>query len=152
VNIGIATAMLSEYDDACSVRPDPRHRSPRRHRRRSHAIASYTLRHYILRRLEIDLDITGVPEHVLVEIAKLDAKPQDPDVDPPPARSAPFPDNTDTSRVDETTDWSSPRLYLSSPPAHPVSSTPAAPATDARPSLRSSTPARPTPSPSVKRP
>jgi hypothetical protein len=152
VNIGIATAMLSEYNDTCSFRPDYRHRSKRQRGRRSHPTASHALRYCILRRLEIDLDITGVPEHVLPEIAKLDAKPQDPDVDPPPARSPPFPDDTDTSRIHETTDWSSPRLYASSPPAPPVASTPAAPATDARPSLRSSTPAGSAPSLSVKRP
>jgi hypothetical protein len=152
VNIGIATAMLSEYDDACSVRPDHRHHSKRQRGRRSHPIASHALRYCILRRLEIDLDITGVPEHVLPEIAKLDAKPQDPEVDPPPARSPPFPDDSDTSGTHETTDWSSPRLYLSSPPAQPVSSTPPTLATDARPSRTSWTAARSAPSPSVKRP
>lgn len=101
---------------ACSARPDRRHRPKRRRRRRSHAISSRGRRSCILRRLEIDLDITGVPEHVLPEIAKLDAKPPDPDVDSTPARSPAFPDNSDTSRVHEMTDWSNPRLYLSTPP------------------------------------
>jgi len=116
VNIGIATAMLSEYDDACSARPDRRPRPQRQRRPRSHRVASHAHRSCILRRLEFDLDITGLPEHVLPEIAKLDARPRDPDVDPPPARSPAFPDSSDTSRVHETTDWSNPRLYLSTPP------------------------------------
>ena len=142
VNIGIATSMLSEYNDACSVRPDHRPRPKRQRRRRSYRIASRTLRSCILRRLEVDLDITGVAEHVLPEIAKLDARPQDLDVDPPSARSPPFPDGTDTSRVHETTDWSSPRLYPSFPTAHPVSAPRATPASDPGPSLTSSTPSQ----------
>lgn len=152
VNIGIATAMLSEYDHACSARPDHQPRSKRQHRRRSHPVASHALRYCILRRLEIDLDITGVAEHVLPKIAKLDAKPQDPDLDPPPARSPAFPDDTDSSRVHETSDWSSPRLYLPFPPTDPISSPPASPTPETGSSLKSSLPPRSASSLPFKRP
>jgi hypothetical protein len=128
-NISIATAMLSDYERACTLKPD--HRWPPKHpsRRRRQQLSSPALRYCILRRLEIDLNITGVPENVLPEAAKLDAAPADPEVDPPAARSSLFPDNTDTARLHESTDWSSQRLFLS-PPAQ----TPAAPASSPSPS------------------
>jgi|SRR5450631_1409159 len=132
INIGIATAMLSEYGHACTVRPDHRHSKPRPPRR-SRPRPTAALRYCILRRLEIDLDITGVAEHVLPEVAKLDARPPDPDVDPPPARAPVYPDNTDSARLHETADWSSSRLFSTPPTAHP---TPAAPPTDAPAEIR----------------
>jgi hypothetical protein len=91
INISIATAMVSEFEHACTLRPD--HRRPQKHpsRRRRRELSSPSLRYCILRRLEIDLNITGVPENVLPEAAKLDAAPADPDVDPPAARSSPLP-------------------------------------------------------------
>jgi hypothetical protein len=113
VNIGVATAMLSEYEHACSIRADHQ-RTPRRSTRHSRRNPARGLRHCILRRLEIDLNMTGVTEHVLAELAKLEGTPADHDVDPPPARAPLFPDNTDTARLHENTDWSSPRLFLNS--------------------------------------
>ena len=111
-NISIATAMLSEYEHACTLKPD--HRRPHKHpfRRRRQQLSSPALRYCILRRLEIDLNITGIPEHVLPEAAKLDIAPADPDIDPPAARSSLFPDNTYTARLHESADWSSQRLFL----------------------------------------
>jgi TolB-like protein len=136
VNIGIATAMLSEYQRGCTVgpaqKPTGKHSSRRSRRRPSPA-----LRYCILRRLEIDLNITGIPEHVLPALAKLDGTPRDPDVDPLPARAPLFPDGTDTSRPRENTDWSSPRLFLSSPAASPTPTpvVPSAPAPTTLPPL-----------------
>ena len=128
-NIGVATAMLSEYARACTVKP-ARRRSPRRsHSRRS----SPELRYCILRRLEADLNITGVVEHVLPVASRLDAAPADPDVDPPQARSALFPDGTNSAHLHETTDWSNPRLYAPSPTVHSTT-----------PSLKAFTPVSPT--------
>ena len=115
-NIGIATAMLSEYEHACTLRParmSRSHRRSRRHRRPALAAA----RHCILRRLERDLAITGIVEHVLPDVAKLDGQHDDADEDPPPARAPVFPDNTDAARLHESADWSSQRLFPSSPPA-----------------------------------
>jgi len=146
INIGIATAMLSEYDHACTVRPDnrrhPRHRPTRQ---RSHQAATPALRYCILRRLEIDLDITGIPEHVLPEIAKLDAKPPDPDVDSPPARAPLYPDNTDSARLHETVDWSNTQLFASPPTAHPNPAGPPPDTSAAPPPTASSTPPPTTP-------
>ena len=137
-NISIATAMLSEYEHACTLRPDRRH--PQKHRsRRRRQLSSPALRYCILRRLEIDLNITGVPENVLPEAPKLDGAPPDPDVDPPAARSSLFPDNTDTARLHESADWSNQRLFLSTaqkPPSvapSPSPSPPPAPLTDHAP-------------------
>jgi hypothetical protein len=79
-NISIAAAMFSKYERACTLKPD-HHRSqnhPSRPRRPQ--LSSPALRYCILRRLEIDLNITGVPENVLPEAAKLDVAPTDPDV------------------------------------------------------------------------
>jgi hypothetical protein len=133
-NISIATAMLSEYEHACTLKPD--HRRPHKHpSRRRQQLSSPALRYCILRRLEIDLNITGVPEHVLPEAAKLDVAPADPDVDPPAARSSLFPDNTDTARLHESADWSSQRLFLS-----PTAQKPPAAASSPSPSSQQSTP------------
>ena len=131
INIGVATAMLSEFDHACTIRPDHRtHAKRRSHRRPNHQVASTPVRYCILRRLETELAITGVVEHVLPEAARLDATPADPDVDPPPSRAPLFPDNSDTARLHEVDDWSSQRLFFPSPTAplpqpslpHPVAS------------------------------
>ena len=149
-NISIATAMLSEYEHACTLKPD--HRRPHKHpsRRRRQQLSSPALRYCILRRLEIDLNITGVPEHVLPEAAKLDVAPADPDVDPPAARSSLFPDNTDTARLHESADWSSQRLFLSptaqKPPAaasspSPSPQQPSTPSTDRAPAASPPAPA-----------
>ena len=138
-NIGIATAMLSEYEHACTTGPSRPSSSHRRSRRRRRASLP-DVRLCILRRLEGDLGITGVVEHVLPDVAKLDATPIDGDIDPPPARAAVFPDNTDTARLHESSDWSSSRLFSPSPTAHPEATSPAspapAPAPRALPSLR----------------
>jgi hypothetical protein len=88
-NVAIATAMLSGFERACAQA-----RAPRRSRR-ARIIVHATLpkpavRRCILRRLEIELDITGVVEHVLPEAAKLDNRPVDPDTDAEPARSTVF--------------------------------------------------------------
>jgi hypothetical protein len=119
VNVGVATAMLSEYAHACTIKSGHR-RQPRRTPHRSARLTSPDLRFCILRHLEVDLDITGVVEHVLPEVAKLDGKQRDPDDDPPPARAPLYPDNTDSARLHEANDWSNPRLYFSpSLTAHP---------------------------------
>lgn len=120
-NIGVATAMLSEFDRACTIRPDHRNH-PRHHRPRGRRSlgANTATRYCILRRLETELAITGVVEHVLPEAAKLDAAPPDPDADTPPSRAPLFPDNTDTARLHEPEDWSSQRLFVPSPTAPPV--------------------------------
>jgi hypothetical protein len=135
INVGIATAMLSEYDHACTVRPD--HHRPHPKRRptgRSRPTATAALRYCILRRLEIDLDITGIAEHVLPDVAKLDARPPDPDIDSPPARAPVYPDNTDSARLHETADWSNARLFSSPPTARPTSGPTPSAATDEPPS------------------
>jgi hypothetical protein len=149
-NISIATAMLSEYERACTLKPG--HRRPQNHpsRRRRQQLSSPALRYCILRRFEIDLNITGVPENVLPEAAKLDAAPADPDVDPPAARSSLFPDNTDIARLNESIDWSSQRLFLSptaqKPPAAASSpllspQRPSTPPTDRAPAAAPTAPA-----------
>ena len=122
VNVGIATAMLSEYQRSCAVAPDHHRRHDRRHPRRPQPATSPGVRYCILRRLEADLDITGVVEHVLPDVAKLDAKSRDPADDTPPARSSVFPDNTNTAGLHESADWSSPRLLSPSPTAPPPAS------------------------------
>ena len=119
VNVGIATAMLSEYQRACTVGPNHHHPRDRRLRRHLHPARSPGLRYCILRRLEADLDITGIIEHVLPDVAKLDAKGRDPDEDAPPARSSVFPDNTNTARLHEPADWSNPSLFSPSPTGPP---------------------------------
>jgi hypothetical protein len=135
INIGVATAMLSEFDHACAIGSDHRSRAKRHsHRRPNRQATSTPVRYCILRRLETELAITGVVEHVLPEATRLDATPADPDVDPPPSRAPLFPDNSDTARLHEVDDWSSQRLFFPSPtapfpqpsPAHPVP-TPATP-------------------------
>ena len=127
-NIGVATAMLSEYARACTITP-ARRRAPRRSRSRR---SSPELRYCILRRLEADLNITRVVDHVLPVASKLDAAPTDPDFDPPQARSALFPDGTNAAHLHEATDWSNPTLYAPSPTARSTT-----------PSLKALTPASP---------
>ena len=120
-NIGVATAMLSEFDRACTIRPDRRsHAKHHRRRDRGRPGANTAARYCILRRLETELAITGVVEHVLPEAARLDAAPPDPDTDTPPSRAPLFPDNTDTARLHEADDWSNQRLFLPSPTAPPA--------------------------------
>ena len=119
VNFGVATAMLSEYAHACTIKPGHR-RQPRKTPHRSARLTSPDLRFCILRHLEVDLDITGVVEHVLPEVAKLDGKQRDPDDAPPTARAPLYPDNTNSARLHEPSDWSNLGLYFSpSPTAHP---------------------------------
>jgi hypothetical protein len=117
VNVGLATAMLSEYARLCTARPArrPPTRRATRHRPR---ITAPDVRACILRHLEVDLEITGIVEHVLPEVAKLDGKPPDPDDDPPTARAPVYPDSTNNAHLDEPADWSSPRLYFTSATAH----------------------------------
>jgi len=113
-NIAVATAMLSEYAQACSAgaaRPAKFHRRPRRTARHP----TRSLRYCVLRRLEIDLNIVGIADHVLPEIARLEGARPDPDVDPPSARSPLYPDDSDSSDLHEGGDWSSPRVFLPTP-------------------------------------
>jgi hypothetical protein len=91
-NIAIGTAMLSGYDRLCRGEPIPR-RGLRRHSRRSRRRWTSAERACVLRRYEIDLDIVGVPEHVLPDLAKQERGPRDPDLDPAPARSPVFVDD-----------------------------------------------------------
>jgi len=117
-NVGVATAMLSEFDRTCAIGPAPRPHTKRHSRRRRRRPGANTpVRYCILRHLETELAISGVIEHVLPEAARLDAAPPDPDVDAPPSRSLLFPDNSDTARLHEADDWSSQRLYAPSPTA-----------------------------------
>lgn len=120
-NIGVATAMLSEFERACTIRPAARSHSKHHHRSgRPRPGANTAIRYCILRHLETELAITGIVEHVLPEAAKLDAAPPDPDADPPPSRAPLFPDNTDTARLHEVDDWSNQRLFFHSPTAPPA--------------------------------
>ena len=123
-NIGIATAMLSEYDRACSLAPARKHDRGYPHRRYHRPLAA--LRSCILRRLEIDLNITGVVQHLLPELARLEGRPPDPDADSPPARAALFPDGTDNASLHEPSDWSSTTLFAPSPTAPSARVQPAA--------------------------
>ncbi len=136
-NIAVATAMLSEYARACSAgvaRPSELHRRPRRTERHP----TRSLRYCVLRRLEIDLNVVGIADHVLPEIAKLEGAPPDPDVDPLSARSPLYPDNSDSSYLHDGSDWSSPRVFLSIPTVSARSPAPPrpaeSPALDRRPS------------------
>jgi hypothetical protein len=63
----------------------------------SPAIAVRCIRHH----LGIELNITGIAGHVLPEVAKLDARPPDPDIDSPPARAPAYPDSSDSDRLHE---------------------------------------------------
>jgi hypothetical protein len=151
-NIGVATAMLSEFDRACTIRPDRRSHAKRHpHRGRGRQRPTTAARYCILRHLETELAITGVVEHVLPEAARLDVAPPDPDADTPPSRAPLFPDNTDTARLHEVQDWSSQRLFLPSstaPPAGPPAprpqpTPPSPPMPAAKASQHRPTPARP---------
>ncbi len=108
-NIGIGTSMLSDFARVCTVGPARhRRRSPPRHAPRPTA----ALRTCILRRLESEMNIQGIVDHVVPVIGRLEAAPADRDTDPPAARAPLFPDDTDTSQ--DGRDWSSPRLLFSS--------------------------------------
>ncbi len=108
-NIAIGTAMLSDFARLCTVRPG-RHR-PRSRRR---ALRPTTpLRACILRRLEKAMNIEGIVQHVLPVVARLEAAPDGKDSDPPVSRAPLFPDDSDISQ--DSRDWSSPRLFPSSP-------------------------------------
>jgi hypothetical protein len=123
INIGVGSAVLSEYQRACTAGHLRRSASRAVASGRRRHLASTRLRTCLLRRLEIDLNITGIVEHVLPDVAKLDRALADPDVDPPPDRAALFPDNTDISRLHDASDWGSPHLFLSSstaPSAEPL--------------------------------
>jgi hypothetical protein len=142
VNIGIATAMLSEYEHACTIGPVNRRHARARPGGRRRTSYPPALRYCILRRLEIDLDITGVVDHVLPEIAKLDRKPIDLDTDSAPARAPLYPDKTDSARLHESADWSNQRLFFSSPTA-PSKAPPAPVAVGASPHSPRSPPSSP---------
>lgn len=116
-NISIGTAMLSDFSRLCTAGASRARAGPYRSRHRSRVPTS-TARACILRRLETEMNIQGIAQHVLPVVAKLEAAPQDRDTDSPAARAPVFPDNSDTS--DGTRDWSSPRLFVSSPPASSV--------------------------------
>lgn len=119
-NIGVATAMLSAYEHACTAGPDLRLQRKRHHSRHPQLVTSRAVRYCILRRLEADLDITGVVEHVLPDVTKLDTDRPGPDDDTPAARSSVFPDSTNTAALHDADDWSSPRLLSPSPTAPPA--------------------------------
>ncbi|HVV53334.1 MAG TPA: hypothetical protein VHO06_27000 [Polyangia bacterium] len=144
-NIGIATAMLSQYEYACTMPRARRSHLDRRRRRQARGSVT-AIRYCILRHLEADLEITGIVEHVIPDVAKLDAQRSVQNDDPPPARAAIFPDNTDSARLDERGDWSNPRLLSPFPPARserppgaPLPRTPDAAPTSARRSAPHST-------------
>lgn len=105
-NIGIGTAMLSDYARVCRPARRPGRRQPGR--RRQPTLAE---RSCLLHRLEADMNLRGIAEHVLPVVAKLDVVPDDRGSDPPPARSAVFPDDTDNG--DDHHEWSSSRLFVS---------------------------------------
>jgi hypothetical protein len=111
-NIAVGTSMLSDFARRCTIGP-ARHR-PRSARRRAPRPTA-ALRTCVLRRLETEMNIQGIVQHVVPVIARLEAAPADRDADPPAARAPLFPDNTDTSQ--DGRDWSNPRLFLSSPTA-----------------------------------
>lgn len=124
-NIGVGTAMLSDYARFCSVRK-PKKRLSNRRGSRPPPPPSFPDRACLLRRLEADINLRGIAEHVLPVAGKLDVLRDDPGSDPPPAQSAVFPDNSDTG--DDRHEWSSSRLFLAAPaPASPPSR-PSAPA------------------------
>ncbi len=123
-NIGVGTAMLSDYARLCSVRkPKKRVHPGRAPRAPGRPVAD---RGCLVRRLEGDMNLRGIAEHVLPVAAKLDVLQAGDGSDPPPAQSAVFPDNSDTG--DDRHEWSSPRLFLSAPPPPPPSSSTGTPA------------------------
>jgi hypothetical protein len=114
-NIAIGTSMLSDFARLCTVRR-ARHRPGSRPR--GHPPTA-PVRACILRRLEREMNIHGIVEHVLPVVARLEAAPEDQNTEPPTSRAPLFPDGSDTSQ--DGRDWSSPRLFASSPTA-PLSS------------------------------
>ena len=125
-NISIGTAMLSDFSRLCTAGAARARAGPHRERHRSR-IPTSTARACILRRLETEMNIQGIVQHVLPVVGKLEAAPADRDADSPAARAPVFPDDSDTP--DGTKDWSSPRLFLSPPPASSVPATAAPKAT-----------------------
>ena len=119
-NISIGTAMLSDFNRLCAAgaarqRPGPSHTRTRSAR------PNPALRVCILRRLETEMNIQGIVQHVLPVVSRLDAAPPDRHGDSPAARAPLLPE--DTATPDGARDWSSPRLFLSSPTAA-ISQTP----------------------------
>ena len=106
-NIAIGTAMLSDYARLCTA--GSARRSHRASRPRRPPRPTIPVRTCILRRLETEMNLQGIVDHVLPVVARVDAAAADPWTDSPPARSPLFPDNTDTSQ--DGRDWSSPRLF-----------------------------------------
>lgn len=149
-NIAIGTSMLSDFARLCTV-------GPARHRRRSsprHAPRpTAALRTCVLRRLEREMNIQGIVDHVVPVVGRLEAAPADRDADPPAARAPVFPDDTDTSQ--DGRDWSSPRLLFSFPTAGSSSpgAQPAGPPAPSKEPLRpsSSAPAAAVRSPAARR-
>jgi hypothetical protein len=121
-NIGVATAMLSEFERACTIRPAARSHSKHHHRRgRPRPGANTAIRYCIVRHLETELAITGIVEHVLPEAAKPRRRSTRPGRRCTTLARAPlFPDNTDIARLHEVDDWSSQRLFVPSPTVPPT--------------------------------
>jgi hypothetical protein len=142
-NIAIGTAMLSDYARLCTARPA--RRSSRSTRPRRPMRPSLAMRTCILRRLESDINLLGIVDHVLPVVARVDAAAADPWTDPPAARSPLFPDNTDSSQ--DGHEWSSPRLFPF-PTAHPPVPPEPPASSPGRPSARASPPS-PSPSPAT---
>jgi len=94
------------------------------------------------------MNIQGIVQHVLPVVARLEAAPPDRYSDPPVARAPLFPDNTDTS--DGARDWSSPRLFLSSPTASTLPAQAPVPAKERMPPTNIEA-ARPTPAAAAPR-
>lgn len=124
-NVAIATAVLADFARVCSAGP-ARPRSSRRLLRVRQRVNLAALRPCILTRLQTELNITGVVEHVLPAASRLSAAPPDRGTDPPAARSPIFPDGNSAS--DTWRDWSSPRMFIFSPTASSPPSVPAVPA------------------------
>ena len=93
-NIAIGTAMLSDYARLCTA--GPARRSHRASRPRRPPRPTIPVRTCILRRLETEMNLQGIVDHVLPVVARVDAAAADPWTDSPAARSPLFPDNTDT--------------------------------------------------------
>jgi hypothetical protein len=115
-NIGVATAMLSEYDRLCTAGPSGR-RAPAAGSRRRHPTPPPSARRAcVLQQLELDMNLKGIVAHVLPVAARLDRAPADPDDDASGARSPIFPGDGAAAPGDR--EWNSRDLFF--PTASPM--------------------------------